>query len=103
MNDALRSKAPEGGQNLLADAAAQGSNDWFLYITGEIIRSKVSPKSKFKSGNQTAMHCATLRNVPNASFLRTPRLAIQRVCQEHLRWVQTKCAGRRDVQHRGIA
>eukprot|EP00903_Cladosiphon_okamuranus_P014655 g13588.t2 len=36
MDDALRSKAPEDGQNLLTYAASQGTNDWFLYLAGEI-------------------------------------------------------------------
>ena len=41
MGDALRSKAPEDGQNLLTYAAAQGSDAWFLNIAREI-RSRVS-------------------------------------------------------------
>lgn len=43
MDEALQSKAPEDGQNLLTYAAAQGRDAWFLRIAREI-RTRVSGK-----------------------------------------------------------
>lgn len=40
LDEALQSKAPEDGQNLLTYAAAQGKEAWFLHIASQI-RSKV--------------------------------------------------------------
>lgn len=41
MDEALQSKCPEDGQNLLMYAAAQGNEAWFIGLVGEI-RSRVS-------------------------------------------------------------
>lgn len=41
MHEALQSKCPEDGQNLLMYAAAQGNEAWFIHLAGDI-RSKVS-------------------------------------------------------------
>lgn len=41
MGEALHSKCPEDGQNLLMYAAAQGNEDWFLHLVGDI-RKRVS-------------------------------------------------------------
>lgn len=46
MDEALQSKAPEDGQNLLTYAAAQGRDAWFLHIAREI-RSRVSGNESF--------------------------------------------------------
>lgn len=40
MDEALQSKCPEDGQNLLMYAAAQGNEAWFLRLVGDI-RSRV--------------------------------------------------------------
>lgn len=41
MDEALQSKCPEDGQNLLMYSAAQGNEAWFIHLVGEI-RSRVS-------------------------------------------------------------
>lgn len=41
MDEALQSKCPEDGQNLLMYAAAQGNEAWFIHLAGDI-RSRVS-------------------------------------------------------------
>ena len=41
MDEALQSKCPEDGQNLLMYAAGQGNEAWFIRLVGEI-RSRVS-------------------------------------------------------------
>lgn len=41
LDEALQSKCPEDGQNVLLYAAAQGNKAWFLILV-ELIRSRVS-------------------------------------------------------------
>lgn len=41
LDEALQSKCPEDGQNVLLYAAAQGNKAWFLGLV-ELIRSRVS-------------------------------------------------------------
>lgn len=41
MDEALQSKCPEDGQNLLMYSASQGNEAWFIHLVGDI-RSRVS-------------------------------------------------------------
>lgn len=68
-DEALQSRCPEDGQNLLMFAAAQGNGAWFIRLVGEI-RSRVSVRTQHPRSPRTKFNVRILGVKAHGAFCR---------------------------------